>query len=234
MLTVAFLPVYQNPYQHLLTAALRKVGIQVDHLSGMPSVGWLRRNQGRIQVLHLHWLYGLYMYRYLTPLTWPRFLARFALACRLGYRIVWTAHNILPHRMPFPPIHLAVRRIVMAQADAVIVHCEYGRRELLRRFPRQGPVYVVPHGNYAGVHTVSVTRDAARATIGIEPHRFVYLMLGNISPYKGIERFLEVFQAQGGPDDFVLIAGRNRFPRLVRRLQRYATCLLYTSPSPRD
>ncbi len=103
ILTVALLPVYRNPYQHLLTAALARHDVQVLHLKTMPSAAWLRREQGRVQVLHLHWLYGLYMNRYRTPLTWPRFLARFALARRLGYRIVWTAHNILPHRMLFPP-----------------------------------------------------------------------------------------------------------------------------------
>ena len=223
ILTVALLPVYRNPYQHLLTAALTRHDVQVLHLKTMPSAAWLRREQGRVQVLHLHWLYGLYMNRYRTPLTWPRFLAHFALARRLGYRIVWTAHNILPHRMPFPPIHLIARRLVMAQADAVIAHCEYGREELLRRFPRRGPVYVIPHGNYDGVHPVSVTRTAARAVLHIEPNRFVYLMLGNIAPYKGIERFVETFQAQAGPEEMALIAGRNRFPPLVQRLERMAS-----------
>jgi len=222
MLTVAFLPVYQNPYQHLLTAALAPLDVRVLHLGTMPSAAWLRREQGRVQVLHLHWLSGLYMGRYLTPLTWTRFLFRLALARRLGYRIVWTAHNILPHQTPFPPLHVAVRRWVMAQADAVIVHCEYGRRELLRQFPRRGPVHVIPHGNYDGVHPCSITRDEARAALDIEPNRFVYLLLGNIAPYKGIERFVEAFQAQKGTDEIALIAGRNRFPALVQRLEQTA------------
>jgi glycosyltransferase involved in cell wall biosynthesis len=216
------LPVYQNPYQHLLTAELEKLGVHVEHLDGMPPAAWLLRNRGRVRVLHLHWLYGLYMKHLLTPARLLAFLARFGLAQRLGYRFVWTVHNILPHRQPFPPMHRLVRRLVMRRASAVIAHCEYGRREILRRFPREKPVHVVPHGNYAGVHPVTVTRAEARAALGIEPRRFVYALLGNISAYKGIESFVASFQAGAGPDDVALVAGRNRAPALVERLEALA------------
>ncbi|MEJ2210639.1 MAG: glycosyltransferase family 4 protein [Anaerolineae bacterium] len=221
-LTVAHLPVYHNPYQHLLTAELEGLGVHVEHLDGMPSAAWLWRNRGRVQVLHLHWLYGLYMQRLLTPVRVPIFVARFELARRLGYRYVWTVHNLLPHRQPFPPLHRMVRRLVMRRASAVIAHCEYGRREILRLFPTDAPVYVVPHGNYAGVHPESGTRDEARAALGLAPGSFVYALLGNLSPYKGVESFVAAFQAGAGPDDVALIAGRNRAPALVARLEAMA------------
>ena len=218
-LAVAFLPVYRNPYQHLLTPELEALGVHVEHLASMPSAAWLLRNRGRIQLLHLHWLYGLYRLHLLTPVRLLAFALRWKLAQRLGYRAVWTVHNIMPHRQPFPPMHRFVRRLVMRHATAVITHCEYGRREILRRFPSGVPVHVVPHGNYAGVHTVALTRAEARAFLGIAPGSFVYVLLGNISPYKGIESFIESFQASGGPDDVALIAGRNRAPALVERLR---------------
>ena len=170
--SVAFLPVYQNPYQHLLTAELERLGIRVLHLEDIPSVAWLVRNRRHVEVLHLHWLYGVYMHRYLTPYKWVAFIARILLARRLGYRIVWTAHNILPHRMPVRPIHLLVRRLVMAQAAAVIVHCEYGGQELLRRFPRKAPTYVVPIGSYRGVYPASTSRAEARDRLGLNPEGF--------------------------------------------------------------
>ncbi|MGD8792451.1 MAG: glycosyltransferase family 4 protein [Anaerolineae bacterium] len=220
--TVAFLPVYQNPYQHLLTAELEKQGVHVEHLAGMPPAAWLIRHRDRVPLLHLHWLYGLYMEHLLTPLRLAAFLARFYLARRLGYRFVWTVHNLLPHRQPFPPLHRLVRRLVMDQASAVITHCEYGRREILRLFPSQVPVHVVPHGNYAGVHPLTVSRAEARARLEIEPQQFVYALLGNISAYKGVESFVESFQSSAGPDAVALIAGRNRAPALVDHLQDLA------------
>jgi glycosyltransferase involved in cell wall biosynthesis len=221
-LSVAFAPVYHNPYQHLLTAALQKQNVTVHHLDGMPDLRWLRAHQGRIQILHLHWLYGLYMRHLLTPARYAAFLARFHYARRLGYKIVWTAHNILPHRMPFPPMHHYVRRLMMRQAEAVIVHCEYGRSQLLVRFPRQKPIHVIPHGNYEGVHPLTMTRQEARAQLGVGADQFVYLFLGNLSVYKGIARFITAFRAMAGPEDVALIAGRNRAPKLVARLQEEA------------
>lgn len=218
-LIAAFLPVYKNPYQHLLTSALRDCGVIVEHLDTMPGANWLLRERYRVQVLHLHWLYGLYMSRLTTPLRYASFLGRLNLAKRLGYRIVWTAHNILPHRQPFPPMHHWARRFVMDWADAVISHCQYGRSELLRLFPSQTPVYVVPHGNYAGVHAMTLSRVAARESLAIAEGAFVYLLLGNISPYKGIDDFIDAFRSVAAADDVALIAGRNRDPGLVTKLQ---------------
>ncbi len=218
-LTVAFLPVYHNPYQHLLAKHLRVHGVETVFLKGLPSPQWLRTHRGRVQVLHYHWLSGLYLRGAATLPGLAAFLHRFHLARKLGYKIVWTAHNILPHKYPWLPIHAPIRRLFMRQAAAVIAHCEYGRAELLRRFPRNGPVYVVPHGSYRGVHPITESRSQARAALGIAPEQFVYLMAGNISPYKGVDRFWETFQRFAAPDDVALIAGRNRAPNLVRRLQ---------------
>jgi glycosyltransferase involved in cell wall biosynthesis len=158
----------------------------------------------------------------LTPIRLAAFLFRFFLAKRLGYKIVWTVHNILPHRQLILPLHRLVRRVVMAHADAVIAHCEYGRREILRLFPSNVPVHVVPHGNYAGVHPITMTKEQARNSLEIEDERFVYALLGNISAYKGIENFVEAFQANTSQEDVALIAGRNRAPALTEHLESLA------------
>ncbi|MGD2166363.1 MAG: glycosyltransferase family 4 protein [Anaerolineae bacterium] len=216
---IAFCPVYQNPYQHLLTDALRDIGVDVLHFDRMPSARWLVRERGRVQVLHLHWLYGLYMHRYLTPVSYVRFLGRFAIARRLGYRIVWTAHNIVPHRMRFPPIHLGIRRLVMHRADAVIAHCDYARQELLRRFPRRRPTHVVPLGTYGNVYPASVTQEQAREHLGLRANHFAYLFLANIAPYKGLQHFVQAFEQQAEATDVLIIGGRNRDASLVRYLE---------------
>ena len=222
--TIAFLPVYKNPYQHLLTAELETLGIHVEHLDVLPTAAWLARERDRVRVLHLHWLYGLYMKHFWTPLRLGSFLWRLALAKHLGYSIVWTVHNILPHRQPFPPMHRFVRRFVMQRANAVITHCQYGRQEIMRLFPSDVPVYIIPHGNYAGVHPVTVTRAQARSSLGIGEQSFVYLLLGNISSYKGIESFVVAFQQDATKEDVAIIAGRNRAPELVQRLEALAEC----------
>lgn len=221
-MNVAFLPVYPNPYQRLLRDGLQLQGVSVELLEELPEAGWLRERRSDVDILHFHWLDGLYMARLATPLQVARFVSRIRLARSLGYRLVWTAHNILPHRRAFRPLDITIRRLMMRDAAAVIVHCEAGRGELLQRFPRSGLVAVIPLGNYAAVYPVTMTREAARAYFGLDESRFVYLALGNIAAYKGLERFVEAFGRVSRDGDIALIAGRNRDPALVKRLEAAA------------
>jgi glycosyltransferase involved in cell wall biosynthesis len=162
------------------------------------------------------------MARWATPLVTIRFLSRFRLARRLGYGIVWTAHNILPHRAAPRPLHAAIRRLMMGHAGVVIVHCPAGRDELLAHFPRVGPVEVIPHGNYVGAYPAELSRAQARDRLGLGRAGFVYLALGNIADYKGLDDFIAAFGRAAGPDDVALIAGRNRDAGLVTRLRAAA------------
>lgn len=221
-MNVAFLPTYPNPYQHLLAGALARQGVVVEMLPRLPSVAWLRSRRAEVDILHFHWLHGLYMEGWRTPATGVAFLRRFRLARELGYGVVWTAHNALPHRaVGLHPLHVAIRRLMMAEAGAVIVHCVAAREELTTRFPRSLPVAVIPPGHYGGLYP-RIDRQTARAALGIAPTRFAYLSLGNIAVYKGLERFATTFAAAGSLDDVALIAGRNRDAAVVRKLQRAA------------
>jgi len=215
---VAFLPVYPNPYQKLLRDALQLERIGVEFLDNLPPEEWLRSQRHRLDILHYHWLDGLYMRRYQTPLQVMKFIRHFHTARSLGYRTVWTAHNILPHRPVFLPLHKRIRRLMMAEADAVITHCEYGRRELLARFPRHGPVVVIPHGHYRDVYPRAFSRASARERLGLEESSFIYLSFGNITAYKGLGDFVHAFRRVAGPRDIALIVGRDRDRRLVFRL----------------
>lgn len=221
-MNVAFLPVYPNPYQTLLRDALAANEVSVVMLDGLPSSQWLRDNRDRVQILHYHWLSGLYMNRFLTPLQIVRFINHFRSARALGFRTVWTAHNILPHRPVFPPLDKAIRRLMMKEADAVIAHCEFGRRELLARFPRRGPVTVIAHGHHRDVYPDTISRVDARRRLGLAADKFVYLALGNITAYKGLDELIAVFKKTAGKDDTLIVAGRNRNKRVVSQLTKAA------------
>lgn len=215
---IAFLPVYKNPYQHLLRNELEKKGVKVELLDELPSPKWLLENVGKINLLHFHWISSLYLRRFRTFSGVVRFLYRFYLAKRLGYKLIWTAHNLLPHRYRWLPFHPIIRRIVMCQVDAVIVHCEFGRNELINKYSPSLPIYVIPHGNYLDVHPIIETREEARDSLGIESDQLVFLSLGNITEYKGIGWLWDTFKELSKPQDILIIAGRDRSPKLVRRL----------------
>lgn len=222
MITVAFLPINRNPYQHLLMKALGRKGIHTISLSAMPTAAWLIEHRHDVQILHLHWLDALYLRRYLTPFRLSSFVVRLWLADRLGYGLVWTVHNLRSHRLLLPRIDSLIRRLVAKWADAVITHCNYARQRSLELFPRQGPTFVIPHGNYADAYPISMDQDSSRTYLDIEHDAFVYLLLGNISPYKGVDKFLDIFREQARLDEVAVIAGRDFAPRLVLELEDYA------------
>lgn len=217
-LTVAFLPIYPNPYQSQLADALAAHGVRVEMIASMPTSSWLHENARRVPILHLHWLYGIYMSRFRTPLSVAAFWRNLSLAQRLGYRIVWTAHNILPHRTELRPLHRLIRARIMREADAVIVHCRYGESELRRLFARTGPITVIPIGNQIGRYPLSMTADEARLSLGLSPDDYVYLFQGFLAPYKGVDRLIEAFWRVAGDSDRLLIAGASLSRSITRQV----------------
>ena len=89
-----------NPYGGLLAQAMREVGVELE--AGYPDTlteEWLCQNQGRIDLLHLNWPNYMYddpdLNDRLARCT--ELISNLALARLLGYRIVWTVHNLYPH-----------------------------------------------------------------------------------------------------------------------------------------
>ena len=207
----------ENPYGALLVEALQKRGLTVERLqyqardddAHVVDAGWLWRNRGRFQALHLQWIFGVYLAdsALLAWLRLIRFAARLALARLLGYRVVWTLHNLLPHERPYRGIDVASRLFMAVLASAIICHCEFARRAFARRFARRRQVYAIPHGNFIAPYPNEISRDQARARLAIPPDAFVYVALGIIRHYKGYDDLCEAFRRLPGDHLRLVIAG---------------------------
>lgn len=207
-MNVLFVPAVRNPYQYLLAQALAPLDVRVQHSSALPSERWLVANRGRVELLHLHWLHTLYNSgRKSSPLYLARFVEKLVCARSLGYKLIWTAHNIMPHERTFPPIDSIGRLAVMIFAHAIIVHCEYAKNEISKRFLRKNGIHVIPLGHYGVLYPYSVPKEEARRTLDIDRHAFVYLFFGKIRPYKGVERLIRAFEQLDDQDVNLLVAG---------------------------
>jgi beta-1,4-mannosyltransferase len=179
----------------------------VEHRPSLPNEWWLWANRHRVQVLHLHWLHMLYAFGRLTPFRFVRYVEKLVLAGLLGYRIVWTVHNTQAHEQGHPLIDRLARLLTATRADGMIVHCEYARQEVARRFSRHDDLFVVPLGNYGSVYPGSPPRDEARRELGIDESAFVYLYFGQVRPYKGVERLIHSFARLDASDAHLLVFG---------------------------
>ena len=206
-----------NPYQRLLAEALEPLGVHVTlakRLADVPPPARPGDAAAGPQVVHLHWTHG-YM---LDPRAWMtavkgmRLLAWLARMRRRGAAIVWTVHNLQDHDRRQPRLERFFHRRLVRLCDALIVHCRYARDAVAEAFAVPAPlrrrIFVMPHGHYLGVYGDGVTRDEARARLGLEPGAVVFLYLGAIRPYKGVPRLVRAFRRLHHSGARLVVAGR--------------------------
>lgn len=226
-----------NPYQELLHTALHDVGIDAAYLPErtgsaaanlllLPVELILGRLRG-VRILHLHWVFKFvpaWLARTPGGRTAGRLWFQAVLACAhaLGYRIVWTAHNLLPHAPVFDDDRAARRHLVHA-ADAVIAH---GPQVVDRLTAEHGldpaKATVVPHGPFTP-HPDAPDRDTVRAGLGIPADATLLGLVGRIDPYKGADDLLAAVARLDDADELpsdvhVLVAGSVKGDDLESRI----------------
>lgn len=209
---VAFFPNSwrENPYLDLLEESLGKVGVDVFPVEvDQPYRYWLSQHRSEIDVLHFHWLNPFYSAnsRRSTLVSALKLFARLSFAKLLGYRIVWTMHNLYPHEQRHPQLDQLVRWFFAHVSDSIVVHCEIARNLLTREFGRQKNVYVAKLGNYAGMYPNAVTKTESRTWLGIDNDAFVFLSLGGIRRYRGLTNLIDAFRQVPATNAALIIAG---------------------------
>ncbi|MSU65251.1 MAG: glycosyltransferase [Opitutus sp.] len=200
-----------NPYAALLARAMATHGVRsVAGFRENLTPEWLRAHRDTFDVLHLHWPWGLYQGATLEETTrrCAAMIDALFLARTLGYKIVWTMHNVYPHDSTTPELDHLARLALTACASAVIVHCEHARQILAQKFHRTHAVFRAPHGHFCDAYPNVVGRAEARARFGFDDGHFVYLFFGNVRTNKGVDHLLESFLALPGEHLRFLFAAR--------------------------
>jgi glycosyltransferase involved in cell wall biosynthesis len=196
-------PKDENPYQRLLYEEVTAAGAEVRYVEG-PSrsqtfnllVAPLMLARYRLlgyRILHIHWVFQF-------SLPWAR---RAAMARRvmqwwfwfclwsadtLGYRIVWTAHDLLPHDQVFFD-DCRARGYLIDRADAVIALSHASAADLVEL--GASDVRVIPLGSYTEPYPTMLGRQAAKNELGLVADDVVVLLIAKIERYKGADLLLE-------------------------------------------
>jgi beta-1,4-mannosyltransferase len=209
----AFPLVAENPYQRLLYEHASSCGLALQPEAEF-TAGWLLRARGRAHVAHFHWPQNHYRwFRRPEPLraalSWPKlglFAARLALARLLGYRIVWTIHEVYPHESSSRRLDRAGGRLLVRFAHALLAH-DAATAELAGSLLGARNVVVIPHGPYVGIYPAGRPREAVRDELGIGRDVLVFLCFGHIRAYKGIDLLLDAFADAELPGSALVVAG---------------------------
>lgn len=223
-------PAYTPPYDHALAAALGAAGADVQLISSHFAYGavpapdgyerrelFYRRAVGaagsrtrRMSKLASH-VPDMLRYRTVAAtadVVHFQWLTAPVLDVRLLPRrpLVLTAHDLLP-REPRPG-QLAAQRRLLERVDAVVVHSEYGRGQLVNGLGLDpARVHVIHHGAFA--HAVTGERAPLPPELSTgdgDGGRPVVLFAGLLRPYKGLDTLLRAWRRVSGAE--LWIAGR--------------------------
>ena len=196
-------------YPYLLRRSLEAFDVEVDDKPFSFYKDWLRAHQGRVQVLHFHWIWSLNYSTLRKRLHRLRiFILGLIRARTLGYKVIWTVHNLFAHENKHPVLDYLMRFAIAQLSTSIIVHCAYAKGVVARYFFRKRNVFVIPHGHWLGSYRNDVSSVEARRRLGLPEKSFVYLFFGYIRPYKGLTQLMEAFSQVEGDELRLLIAGR--------------------------
>lgn len=189
-----------NPYQTLLEQSLAKQGIRVSfpqgYRRGLPLFREVAFTQQRYELIHLHWIlpYLKGDSRWMRGFYAVKFLLDIALVKLFGVKVVWTIHNRVNHESAFPEIERWMRRNIAKLADRIILHNQATLEPIVQEyhFSSQKAI-VILHGHYRDVYKPPIDSSLARKELDLPSNGQIFLNLGLLRPYKGIESLLDVW-----------------------------------------
>ena len=201
---ILVLPRDPNPYQELLYGEMRRLGAEITYIGELtssqtlnllllPFETVLRRIAGA-RLIHLHWVFiftfpGARRFPVLRRVAHIWFLIWLRICHMLRMRLVWTAHNVLPHEPVFAD-DLSARRALALASSLVLCHSQTTLTELASLGIMVRRSAVIQHGPVAPAPSTGSPR-----TLGSdgEPRRFLFF--GRVQEYKGVDDLLTAFLA---------------------------------------
>ena len=216
-LCVLMMPDYRsdNPYQTLLADALEKQGVDVTFPVGYRRVLPITRalQDTGCNVLHLHWPTPYIKGETLSKRASyaAKLLLDLSLARIQGVRIVWTVHNVQPHKSQYPALERYVRAVIAQVAHKLIVHDPNTRDKVALEYRVPwSKVEVIPHGHYRDYYGEPPSQPEARRILNLPKEGRLFLHLGMLRPYKGTDELLDSWKKVAGqyPEAHLVIAGQ--------------------------
>lgn len=158
-------------------------------------------------------------------------------AQRQGVRVVHTVHNLLPHDSAGSAKTLRDRRLharLYQSCDRLICHTNDAASQLIEEFGLQPDrIDVVPHGPLFAERRAG-GKAGARARLGLDSTRLLFLWQGVLAPYKGTDLLLDAWSGlmqilpPSAPPPALLIAGQGAATE-IRSLRAKVQRLALTS-----
>jgi beta-1,4-mannosyltransferase len=211
----------KNPYTWLLYTHLADLGVQVTDFT------FGRALRGGYDVLHLHWpekpMVGNSAFARLAGAAGGRVVLE---AARLhGASVVWTTHNARPHEGRNSLLERWYWAGVMRRVNGLLHPSAASQTAVETTYPMAArlPHAVVPMGHFRGSYPDQVTREEARAGLGLPDGAVVVTFLGLLRRYKNVPHLVRTVRALPPERNAILlVGGRPLDPALAPEIERAA------------
>lgn len=228
---ILFLPSsVNNPYQQELSRYLYAQGCQVisSNEGRILPILSIVFSRGKPDILHLHWTHTLIKSRTVLEIIIKglRLIAEILFLKIINVRIIWTVHNISGHGSENNIIENLIHRLLSRLCNAIIVHCEYAKLAVERKYKiveyYRKKICVIPHGNYIESYENIIDRKEAREIMGFVKNEIVFGFFGNIKAYKGIFDLIDAFKRLKEGRVRLLLVGKAENNYIEKQLRKIA------------
>ena len=224
-------PTGVNPYQILLSQALVAQGISLDNWAyyegKFPIFKAAVTRKKSFDIVHLQWIYcyfgGENKYQYFFSCL--RLILDVWITRLAGLKIVWTVHDYISHDTQFPGLDLWARQQLVKLVDRVISLNQNNLETIASNYKfNPAKATVTLHGHYRDFYHSPVELTKARKELSLPETGRLYLNLGVLRPYKGIENVLQVWRENQDifANDTLLIVGKPVDKNYLQKLQNLA------------
>jgi glycosyltransferase involved in cell wall biosynthesis len=163
-------------------------------------------------IIHIHWPEIYLSSNYFVKAFLGSFLllASFVYAKLCGKKIIWTVHNLKPHKVLYPRLNSIFWWSFYNIVDGVVSLSKSNELKLQHTTvqSKKWKKKIVYHGLYTDIYENTVDKVTARSKLLIDKNANVYLFLGLIRPYKNIETLINIFNSDDmSINNILLIAG---------------------------
>lgn len=215
----------ENPYQNLIIKGLESAGIEVIKIPGRKLFPLLLLKQAKPDIVHIFWPHDLYIGKNKAAQIFKQLSLRLTLPILRKYTTVYSAENISSHNVGTMGIKEEVKWISkILKYCKGIIFMSHAAEDVFQSYYLNAPEnrIVAPHISYSTVYENTVSQLDARVKLGLGD-AFVYLILGRLQPYKGIEQSIAAFKQLNLPNTKLLITGKCISKNYLLQLQAEAS-----------
>lgn len=220
-LKIIHIPGHRDYYQKFLLKNLKKLGLDVTYGRKLEFISMLNFSilynlltNFDLNIIHIHWQHPFLLSdsKFKSIIKSTLFICQLVIIKIFRKNIVWTIHNLTDHESAFKKIELFFSNILAKYADAIIVHCEHSRSEIISAFKIKDnfKISVIPHGNFSDLNKKIITKNEAKNKLNLNPDDFIFLFFGLIRPYKGVTELIRTFKEIDERNSQLIITGKIR------------------------